>query len=99
MAQVCRVCEQTLVIGSSCIDFSTVVADIPDLELSCVPIEEDLHDSFNAFCFKCRRITMSVPSDVGVNAQVCYLRSQVHIFKQLQSYGLVLHVKVGGRNE
>jgi hypothetical protein len=90
MGHVCRVCEKTLLCGEQCIDFSTVVADIADLHTSCASIEEDLHDSFNAFCFKCRRITMSVPAGVTVNEQVCYLRSQVVCLEQLRSYDLII---------
>lgn len=90
MGHVCRICEQTLVLGSTCIDYSTSVAGIPHLEAACAQVENDLHDSFNAFCFKCRRITMSVPLGVAVNEQVCYLRSQVDCFEQLKSYELVL---------
>jgi hypothetical protein len=90
MGHVCRVCEETLLAGRGCIDYSTAVADIDDIELQCTTIETDLHDSFNAFCFKCRRITMSVPVDATVNGQVCYLRSQVDHFKKLESYGLVV---------
>jgi hypothetical protein len=33
---------------------------------------------------------MSVPSGVDIDAQLCYLRSQVQCFHQLQVYGLVL---------
>jgi hypothetical protein len=90
MVLACRVCERTIDVGRECMDFSTVMADISSLEGSCAKVEVDLHDSFNAFCFKCHRITMSVPRSVSVNEQVCYLRSQVHCFEELQSYGLVL---------
>jgi hypothetical protein len=90
MVHTCRVCAQSVERGLQCTEFSTVIADIHSLEASCAKIEIDLHDSFNAFCFECRRITMSVPLGGSVCQQVCYLRSQVCCFEQLKSYGLVL---------
>ena len=93
MVQVCRVCEKTLVLGKDCIDFSTAVADIGNLATQCVELETDLHDAFNAFCFKCRNITMSVPGGCSTNQQVCYLRSQVNHFESMKSLQLVVHSK------
>jgi hypothetical protein len=87
---VCRVCAGTILYCLEHPDFSTVVADVSKLHIECGLIEEDLHDSFNAFCFVCRRITMSVPVDVTKSAQVCYLRAQVTWFQKLLSYGLVV---------
>jgi hypothetical protein len=86
----CRVCERTLEECKDNMNFSTIVADIAILEGECAAIEIDLRDSFNAFCFTCRRITMSVPKGVSCTEQACYLRSQVHCFQQLCAYGLVV---------
>lgn len=87
---VCRVCEQTLERRLECPDFSTVVADTTSLENECVEVEVDLRDSFNAFCFTCRRITMSVPTGATVNEQICYLRFQVGLFNEIKGYGLLV---------
>lgn len=89
MTHVCRICEKTLQRARPLLDFSTALADIVDLDTRCVEIEMDLYDSFNAFCFKCRNITMSVPGGVSVNEQVCYLRSQIICFEALCSHGLI----------
>ena len=86
----CRVCEETFLKGHKTSTFCRVLVDITALEKECVEIEMDLKDSFNAFCFKCRKISMSVPSGLDVDEQLCYLRSQVQCFHQLQAYGLVL---------
>jgi hypothetical protein len=88
----CRVCEETLERSST--DFSTVVVDLVLLKTECEEMEMDLWDSFNAFCFTCRCISMSVPVGVSHNGQACYLRSQIQCFRQLQAYGLV----VGDKN-
>ena len=90
MRHLCRVCEATFSKGRETPSFCKVLLDIDALEKQCVEIELDLKDSFNAFCFKCRRISMSVPSGVDIDAQLCYLCSQVQCFHQLQVYGLVL---------
>jgi len=95
MGHCCRVCERTVELSNAAPDFSTVVADVASLERECGAVEVDLRDSFNAFCFQCRRITMSVPVGVGANMQACYLRSQVHCFQQLLAYGLVVDDKTG----
>ena len=88
MAQGCRICEKTLALGAECTEFSTVVADVNRLLGECAEIEMDLYDSFNAFCFTCRNISMSVP--VGTpGEQVCYLRSQVTYFQALQTCRLI----------
>jgi hypothetical protein len=87
---VCRICEQTFSKGHQTVTFCKVLVDLKALEKQCVEIELNLRDSFNAFCFKCRHISMSVPSGVDVDAQLCYLRSQVECFNQLQAYGLIL---------
>lgn len=71
-------------------DFSTVLSDPASLVHECAKVEVDLRDMFNAFCFKCRRITMSVPTGATANEQICYLRFQVGVFQQLQAYGLVV---------
>ena len=88
MVHGCRVCEKTLENCST--DFSTVVVDTALLKTEVEQIESVLIDSFNAFCFKCRRISMSVPVDESANAQACYLRSQIQCFRMLQYYGLVV---------
>ena len=86
--QECRVCEQTLVLGKECLDYSTVVANIVDLETQCAELEIDVLDSLNAYCFKCRHITMSVPAG-STNQQICYLRSQVDYFASIKSLQLL----------
>ena len=88
MVHGCRVCEGTLEKCST--DFSTVVVDVAVLKTEVKQMESDLLDSFNAFCFTCRRISMSVPVDESANAQACYLRSQIQCFRMLQTYGLVV---------
>ena len=88
MVQGCRICEKTLELGADCTEFSTVVADVKRLLDECADIEMDLYDSFNAFCFTCRNISMSVP--IGTpGEQVCYLRSQVMYFQALQTCKLI----------
>jgi hypothetical protein len=89
MGQVCRTCESTLVLGAHCTDFSTVIADVQSLSDECAEIEKELYDSFNAFCFKCRTISMSVPREMTAGQQVCYLRSQVTHFQELQQCNLI----------
>jgi hypothetical protein len=91
VGHVCRVCADTLQRGTDTPDFSTVVSDVMKLHDECEEIEADLHDSFNAFCFTCRRITMSVPGEVTHSEQVCYLRAQVNWFKQLCACGLSMN--------
>ena len=88
MVHVCRVCEETLEKSSTV--FSTVVVDLTLLKTEVEQMESDLLDSFNAFCFTCRRISMSVPFGETANAQACYLRSQIQCFRMLQAYGLVV---------
>jgi hypothetical protein len=90
MGHVCRVCENTLVDSSKFLDYRTVLADVQSLQHECGQIETDLRDSFNAFCFKCRRITMSVPSETTTADQVSYLRYQVDYFQKMRSAGLVV---------
>ena len=89
MGQVCRTCENTLVLGTDCTNFSTVLADVQSLRTECAEIETELYDSFNAFCFKCRTISMSVPREMAAGQQVCYLRSQVMLFQELQKCNLI----------
>jgi hypothetical protein len=91
MGQACRVCENTLALSGNTLDYSTVIADVKALENDCAVVEVDLRDSFNAFCFKCRRITMSVPKSVTTSEQVAYLRYQVNCFQQMCAYGLVVN--------
>jgi hypothetical protein len=90
VGHVCRVCADTLERATQIPDFSTVVSDVVKLHDECEGIETDLHDSFNAFCFTCRRITMSVPGGVTHSEQVCYLRAQVNWFKQLRACGMFM---------
>jgi hypothetical protein len=93
IGHVCRVCVETLTIGSATPDFCTVVADVANLHGECILIEADLHDCFNAFCFTCRRITMSVPGGVTASEQVCYLRAQVNWFQQMEACGLFVRTR------
>jgi hypothetical protein len=88
---ICHVCAQTIEYCRASPSYSTTAADIDLTELGCIDVERYLRDSFNAFCFTCRRITMSVPGGSGVSAndQLCYLRSQVRCFHQLVKYDLV----------
>ena len=88
MVHVCRVCEETFENCST--GFSSVLVDIVSLKKEVDQMESDLLDSFNAFCFTCRRVTMSVPIDESAEVQVCYLRSQIECFRLLQAYGLVV---------
>lgn len=88
IGHICRVCAGTLAHGANNPDFSTVVSDIVRLHDECEEVEANLCDSFNAFCFTCRRITMSVPGEVTPSEQVCYLRAQVNWFNQLRMCGL-----------
>jgi tryptophanyl-tRNA synthetase len=90
MGHVCRICERTIEKAHDFIDFSTVLVDLNALQKKCLEVELDLRDSFNAFCFTCRQITMSVPAGTGVNEQMCYLQSQVNCFQQLKAYHLVV---------
>ena len=90
MGHCCRVCARTVELSNAAPDFSTVVAGVASLERECRDVETDLRDSFNAFCFQCRRITMSVPVNLGANMQACYLRSQVTCFHDLRAHGLVV---------
>jgi hypothetical protein len=90
MGHCCRVCARTLELSCAGPDYSTVVADVASLERECGTVETDLRDSFNAFCFQCRRITMSVPVGLGANMQACYLRFQVSCFQGLLAHGLVV---------
>ena len=94
MVHGCRVCEGTL--EKCSMDFSTVVVDVAVLKTEVKQMESDLLDSFNAFCFTCRCISMSVPVDESANAQACYLRSQIQCFRELQAYGLVVEDNVKG---
>jgi hypothetical protein len=89
---VCRSCAGTLTCETNTSPtFSIVVADVKKLQRECLQVETDLFDSFNAFCFKCRSITMSVP-DVEQEEQICYLRMQVNLFQQLLACGLVCSI-------
>jgi hypothetical protein len=88
VGHVCRMCVEVLVLDTEHMAFSTVLADVPSLRVECAAVEADLHDSFNAFCFKCRRITMSVPIGDTQAEQICYLRAQVDWFHQLHACGL-----------
>jgi hypothetical protein len=90
MAHVCRVCEQTFANSRKTPTFCTALLDIKELEKQCVEVELNLRDSFNAFCFTCRHISMSVPTCVSTDEQICYLQSQVQCFQQLKAYGLVI---------
>jgi hypothetical protein len=99
MGHVCRICEQSLELSRKTPVFSTVLVNIDELEQECMNLEGDLHDSFNAFCFTCRRITMSVPIYKSCSEQVCYLRSQVRCFEELKRYGLLVDEFVEDENE
>ena len=88
MVHGCRVCLGTLERCTT--DFSTALVDMTLLKTEVEKMESDLLDSFNAFCFTCRRISMSVPVEEAANAQACYLRSQIQCFRMLQAYGLVV---------
>ena len=90
MGHVCRVCEKTFEKSRTTPTFCNVLVGITDLEDACVKIELELRDSFNAFCFKCRHISMSVPGGCSADAQLCYLPSQVTFFQQMKSFGLVI---------
>ena len=83
----CRVCAGTF--AKTAIDYSVVLVDPTELKEKCEQIELDLYDNFNAFCFLCRRITMSVPANCSANVQICYLRGQVLCFDRIVSYGLL----------
>ena len=90
MGHACRVCEKTFARSRDAPTYCNVLVDVAALVRECVEVELDLRDSFNACCFTCRHISMSVPSGVSVDAQLCYLKSQVICFGMLKSYGLVV---------
>ena len=90
MGHTCRVCAKTFSNGRAAPTSCNVLVDVTALERECVEIELELRDSFNAFCFTCRHISMSVPTGESVDAQLCYLRSQVMCFEQLKRYGLII---------
>ena len=92
MVLICHVCAHTIQRCREIPTYSTTVVDIDLTELGCNDVERYLRDSFNAFCFTCRRITMSVPGGIGVSAneQLGYLRSQVDCFNKLVEYDLVI---------
>ena len=90
MVQACRVCEDVFNKTRDSPTYCTVLLDITELQRKCVQLELDLKDSCNAFCFKCRHISMSVPKGVSTDEQVCYLQSQVKCFNLLESYNLFI---------
>lgn len=83
----CRVCAGTF--ERMVDDYSMAAVNPTELKIKCEQIEIDLFDSFNAFCWTCRRISMSVPAETTSNAQLCYLRGQVIYFDKLAAYGLL----------
>jgi hypothetical protein len=88
--QVCRVCENTFKKSRETPSYCTALLNSIHLERQCVELELDLKDSFTAFCFKCRHISMSVPKGASVDEQMCYIQSQVQCFHLLESYKLVI---------
>jgi hypothetical protein len=82
----CRFCEKTL--ERVVPDYSTVCAAVTEIE--CAAVELRLHDSYNAFCFECNRISLSVPVAAGPQEQLRYLRFQLDTLKKLYSYGLIV---------
>ena len=89
MGHVCCVCEKTFEKNRDVPTFCNVLLGITALEEACVRIELELRDSFNAYCFECRHISMSVPRGGSADAQICYLQSQDTCFEQMESFGLV----------
>jgi len=89
MGHVCRVCEKSFKKVRQEPSYASVLVCVEQLETECVDLELDLRDSFNAFCFKCKHISMSVPRGLSAIEQICYLRSQVDCFQQMKNFNLV----------